>query len=102
MSLTTSAPSGGNVTATLTRTAPTAKMNATMTDAAHYVWQDVTDANGNVTLSFDAATNTQKLAQLETAIVNVILAWAKQYNTNADMATSKAAIEAENAANYGF
>ena len=100
MSLTTSAPSGGNVTATLVRTAPTAKMNATLTDAGHYVWKDVTDGNGNVTLSFAQATNQQKLDQLEGAIIAVILSWAKQYNTDSDLAASKATIETENATNY--
>jgi hypothetical protein len=100
MSLTTSTPSGGNVTVTLTRTGATAKINATMTDAGHYVWQDILDANGNVVTDFNTATNIQKLAQLETAIVNVIVSWAKQYNTDSDLAASKTTIESENANNY--
>lgn len=102
MSLTTSSPSGGNVTVTLTRTAPTAKINAVMTDAAHYVWQDITDAEGSVVTSFATATNAQKLAQLETALVNVLLSWARQYNTDADLLAARATIQTENTDNYSL
>lgn len=93
MSLTTST-NGANTTVTLTRTAPNAKIKAVLTDAAHNVWKD------SGTLTWDVASDTQKLAQLENYIVNRILDLARDYNINSDIVSARSIAEAENRANY--
>lgn len=94
MALTTTT-NGANTTVTLTRTAPNAKMNAVLTDAAHYFWKG-TDAE------WTAATNAQKLAVLETALVSAVTDAAKTYNMQSGLATTRTTKNTENTNNYEF
>lgn len=88
--------SGGNTTVTITYVASNAKVSSVLTDAAHFVWQDF---NGT---TWDTSTTNQRLAQLDIAIKNVVVEWAKAYNLQSDIETARLASIAENSTNYSL
>jgi len=81
--------SGTKTTVNFSYTAPTVKINKVLNDAAHYLWQEVTDENGVVINPFSGATNAEKLAVVDKHIKAVILNLAKTHKSQTAQKTAR-------------
>lgn len=86
---------GDNVTVSFEYTAPTAVVQDIVGDAAHFVWQEEMDEEGNVTNPFSEATNQEKLDALDEYVKDVIINNANTYKSRAAQEAAREAEEAD-------
>lgn len=85
---------GSNTTIRLEYTSTTTNIQSIVGDAAHYLWKDELDAEGNITNPFDQATNQQKLDVVFNHIKDVIVNEANTYKSISAQDAARATAEA--------